>query len=93
MWLCSPSTSIIEDRDPSTHLNILTTRGRHKRGWTRAVAKPLISASAYRTIIHTTGVVHGELLIQEYMTSIEDEGECSLVYFAGRFSHALKKLP
>jgi len=65
----------------------------HKRGWTRAVAKPLISASAYRTIIHTTGVVHGELLIQEYMTSIEDEGECSLVYFAGRFSHALKKLP
>jgi ATP-dependent DNA ligase len=26
MWLCSSSTSIIEDRDPSTHLNILTTR-------------------------------------------------------------------
>jgi len=26
MWLCSPSTPIIEDRDPSTHLNILTTR-------------------------------------------------------------------
>jgi len=27
MWLWSCSTSIIEDRDPSTHLNILTTRG------------------------------------------------------------------
>src|SRR6516164_4672363 len=26
MWLCSSSTPIIEDRDPSTHLNILTTR-------------------------------------------------------------------
>jgi len=26
MWLCSSSTSIIKDRDPSTHLNILTTR-------------------------------------------------------------------
>src|SRR6516225_2676171 len=24
MWLCSSSTSIIEDRDPSTHSNILT---------------------------------------------------------------------
>jgi hypothetical protein len=26
MWLCSSSTSIIEDRDPSTHLDILTIR-------------------------------------------------------------------
>jgi hypothetical protein len=26
MWLCSSSTSIIEDCDSSTHLNILTTR-------------------------------------------------------------------
>jgi hypothetical protein len=26
MWLCSSSTSIIEDLDPSTHLNILTVR-------------------------------------------------------------------
>jgi hypothetical protein len=26
MWLCSSSTPIIEDRDSSTHLNILTTR-------------------------------------------------------------------
>src|SRR6516225_7561197 len=28
MWLCSSSTSIIEDRDSSTHLSILTTRVR-----------------------------------------------------------------
>jgi uncharacterized caspase-like protein len=27
MWLCSSSTSIIEDRDLSAHLNILTIRG------------------------------------------------------------------
>jgi hypothetical protein len=26
MWLCSSSTSIIEDRDPLRHLNILTRR-------------------------------------------------------------------
>ena len=26
MWLCSSSTSIIEDRGPSAHLNILTIR-------------------------------------------------------------------
>src|SRR5262244_619877 len=26
MWLCSSSTSIIEDRDSSTHLDILTIR-------------------------------------------------------------------
>ena len=26
MWLCSSSTSIIEDRDPSAHLDILTLR-------------------------------------------------------------------
>src|SRR6516162_1871143 len=28
MWLCSSSTSIIEDRDLSAHLNILTIRDR-----------------------------------------------------------------
>ena len=28
MWLCSSSMSIIEDRDPSVHLDILTVAGR-----------------------------------------------------------------
>jgi hypothetical protein len=36
MWLCSSSTSIIEDRDPSTHLNILTTRINSRTLETRA---------------------------------------------------------
>jgi hypothetical protein len=30
LWLCSSSTSIIEDRDLSAHLNILTIRDRSR---------------------------------------------------------------
>ena len=37
MWSCSSSTSIIEDRAPSTHLNFLTTRETRERHLVRVV--------------------------------------------------------
>jgi TnpA family transposase len=40
MWLCSRSTSIIEDRDLSTHLNVLTTREDILRRFTRNNVQP-----------------------------------------------------
>jgi hypothetical protein len=33
------------------------------------------------------------MLVQPYMPSIETEGETSLLYFGGRFSHAVNKRP
>lgn len=63
------------------------------RGWRATVIKPLISASAYRTERRREGTVHGPAMIQEYLDAIEIEGEWSLIYMGGRFSHAVRKRP
>lgn len=67
-------------------------------GASRLVAKPRVSASAWRTIrcAPGDGVEDGpesDALIQPYLPSIETDGEVSLIYFAGRFSHAIRKVP
>jgi len=63
------------------------------RGWTSAVVKPMISASAYCTERISSGQVRGPAMVQQYITAIEAEGEWSLVYFNGQFSHAVIKKP
>ena len=35
----------------------------------------------------------GDVLVQPYVSSIATSGETSLLYFAGRFSHAVRKVP
>ncbi|MFM9852579.1 MAG: RimK family alpha-L-glutamate ligase [Sphingomonadaceae bacterium] len=63
------------------------------------VIKPTISAGAYGT--YRLGpndpipfdVIEREMLIQPMMPSIESEGEFSLFYFGGAFSHAILKKP
>lgn len=62
-----------------------------KRGWNCEVVKPLISASAYGTERKIEGFENGPLMIQQYLPEIESEGEWSLMYFSGRFSHAVRK--
>ena len=62
-------------------------------GWANAVVKPLVSASAYKTDRNRVGIVKGPAMIQEYLTPIETNGEWSLMYFGGCFSHAVRKMP
>jgi hypothetical protein len=74
-----------------------------ERNWTRAVIKPAVSGGAYRThrlvaseaaalqpemnaILATTGV-----LVQPFFPEIQEEGEWSLFFFEGVFSHAVLK--
>jgi glutathione synthase/RimK-type ligase-like ATP-grasp enzyme len=73
-------------------------------GWARAVVKPATGASGYSVEL----VARGEsaavvarlaaearpagVLVQEFLPEIE-EGELSLVYFDGVFSHAVRKRP
>lgn len=67
------------------------------------IIKPAISASAnltYRVTdekfipsLVTKILERGELLIQPYLESIENDGEISLIYFNKKFSHALVKTP
>ena len=62
------------------------------------IVKPAVSGGAWKTRrIRRGDVVAGErgveMLVQPYMPTIESEGETSLLYFGGRFSHAVNKRP
>jgi glutathione synthase/RimK-type ligase-like ATP-grasp enzyme len=75
------------------------------RGWARAVVKPTISATAWRTFLTqpaTAGSDQAGLdevladsgaLVQQFVDEIETDGEWSLVFFDGAFSHAVIKRP
>ena len=67
-------------------------------GCERLVAKPQISSSAWQTIRWSPGDPldggpEGAAMVQPYLPSIETTGEVSLIYFEGRFSHAISKRP
>ncbi len=62
------------------------------------IVKPTVSAGAFRTLRLTPGEAlkdapEGAAIIQPYLKSIETEGETSLLFFGGRFSHAVNKRP
>ncbi|MBZ5573206.1 MAG: hypothetical protein LAO09_15155 [Acidobacteriia bacterium] len=74
-------------------------------GWEKAVVKPRVSATAYRTQVTTKKAADGgqELLdallrgpgamVQQFMDTVITRGEWSVVFFAGQFSHAVIKRP
>lgn len=62
------------------------------------IVKPSVSAGAFRTLRLSPGEAlveapEGAAMIQPYLKSIETEGETSLLFFGGRFSHAVNKRP
>jgi len=75
------------------------------RGWIRAVVKPAISATAWRTFVTRPETARSDqaaldevltetgALVQRFVDEIESEGELSLVFFDGAFSHAVMKRP
>jgi hypothetical protein len=60
------------------------------------VAKPIVAASAYRTLklgLHDAAPASvSAVLVQPFMAAVADEGEYSLFHFGGRFSHAVRKV-
>jgi len=67
-------------------------------GSTTLIAKPQVSALAWRTIRWSPGGSleggpDGPAIIQPFIPAILDEGEISLIYFGGAFSHAIRKRP
>ncbi|HET9794059.1 MAG TPA: hypothetical protein VFS34_06320, partial [Thermoanaerobaculia bacterium] len=74
-------------------------------GWSRAVVKPAVSATAHRTLVigreradESDGelralVADGDALVQKYLPEIETKGEWSFVFLDGAFSHAVRKRP
>lgn len=73
-------------------------------GWDEAVVKPAVSASAHETwrtsraraerdAARFAALVHaGDVLVQPYLHAIE-QGEWSLCFLGGRYSHAVLKRP
>ena len=82
-------------------------RARQDFGQTALVIKPVVSAGAKNTLVwdegsltgavdvegHSPALPDGLAMIQPFMPAIRDEGEWSLLYFGGRFSHAVLKTP
>lgn len=73
-----------------------------QQGWPEAVIKPLVSGNGYQTLRLQAGQAlpealqnpqHAGFLVQPFVESIQTEGEWSLIFFAGQFSHAVNKLP
>ncbi len=74
-----------------------------RSGWDPVVLKPIVGASGYLTW-RASGreaarrvdrlarlAAHGGALLQPFVPEIESAGEWSLIYFEGRFSHAVRK--
>jgi glutathione synthase/RimK-type ligase-like ATP-grasp enzyme len=66
-------------------------------GVSQVVVKPQISASAYRTLRVRPGEPldggpEGAAIIQPYLPAVEREGETSLFFFSGAYSHAVGKV-
>jgi hypothetical protein len=74
-------------------------------GWTEAVVKPCVSASAHHTVRFSNadwkhaqdmlGVIcaTGDAMVQPYLTAVETSHERSLVFIDGVFSHAVRREP
>ena len=75
-------------------------------GWERIVIKPTVSASAYMTM-RVNGFAEARaledcfrsvrsrevMMVQPYIEEIATEGEWSLIFLGGKFSHAVLKTP
>jgi len=73
--------------------------------WGEAVLKPVVSAGARRTrMVGPGSLAQGErflaeqltqraMMVQPYVAEVSTVGELSLLYFNGRFSHAVRKIP
>ena len=78
---------------------------RRETGWGELVVKPTVSGGAHRTWRSAPGaeafddarlaelVETGAVMVQPLIEEIERDGEWSLVFFAGAFSHAVLKRP
>jgi hypothetical protein len=75
------------------------------RDWDEVVVKPAVSASSYRTIrTSLTRLRQGEahlrdlvaerdVLVQQYLPSVEGHGERAMVWIDGALTHAVRKSP
>ena len=95
-----PDSVWLTERDfhPDKLYNILVDKK-----WDRAVLKPCISASSFRTTIVTPlnareegntiaqSFPKGGMILQKFMDLIPQQGELSVIFFNGEYSHSVLK--
>ena len=76
-----------------------------ENNWTQAVIKPAVSGGAYLTQLfsqnditdieaeYASFALENDLLVQPFMPEIQEIGELSLLFFQGKYSHAILKKP
>jgi glutathione synthase/RimK-type ligase-like ATP-grasp enzyme len=98
---CSlPQTLLLPNGDRRTAAEVLA-----ELGTIEAVVKPAVSMAArgtYRLSLSrldeseaslASARERGELLVQRFVPEIQTEGETSLLFFGGEYSHAVRKRP
>lgn len=75
----------------------------HAQGWSQAVVKPVLASSTGSALLVNQQTIEKmqpqveqwnqrhELLIQPWLPSVVEEGERSLLFIAGHFTHAVRK--
>jgi glutathione synthase/RimK-type ligase-like ATP-grasp enzyme len=98
--LSPPPTELLE-RGSTVDLRALF----ETRGWSEAVIKPAISADGFSTerasrdqadsdqAVLDALLARGDVVIQQLVPEIRTNGEISLMFFSGAFSHAVSKRP
>ncbi|MGN6254231.1 MAG: ATP-grasp domain-containing protein [Solirubrobacterales bacterium] len=75
-----------------------------ERGWDEAVVKPVVDLGARNLSRVRAADIEGQkalervlerhgAMVQPFLPSLEEQGELSLIYVAGQFSHAVRKRP
>lgn len=87
------------DRDDGADLDEILAA----EGWDEAVVKPVVDLGArnlHRMRVEEESAAlelalrqSNEAMVQPFLTSLEDQGELSLIYIAGEFTHAVRKRP
>jgi glutathione synthase/RimK-type ligase-like ATP-grasp enzyme len=63
-------------------------------GWARAIVKPVVSASAHgleQVFVDQPTAVKGPAMIQPFLPEVPNDGEWSLVFIGGEYSHSVLK--
>jgi glutathione synthase/RimK-type ligase-like ATP-grasp enzyme len=91
-------TVIIKRTSPKRLADII-----EEQGWSEVVLKPVIAATAFQTTRvaesnlsvgqgHLDRILeHTDAIVQPFLPTIEDDGEWSLIFVGGEFSHSVRK--
>ena len=93
-------TALLRRGSPSTLQRI-----RQERGWAELVVKPAVSAASFKTLRVGPGTAEAgeahlrellrdrDVLVQQYLPSVEGYGERALIWIDGQLTHAVRKSP